>query len=179
MRSSPSEILPDYLRPGLRVVFVSTVVGDTSALKGHYYSRRGNAFWELLFQSRIVDRPLKPEDDVQVNDFGVGLTDIVKHTHTSNDVNLSRYDLKKGAGVVRRKMRQCRPVVVCFNGKNAFRAFFGRTSKPHYGPADERIGDSLVFTVPSTSGRVPANRLLDGRTRLEWFVELNKLLNAM
>lgn len=41
-------VLPDHLRPGLRVVFCGTAPGLISAARGHYYAGPGNAFWPLL-----------------------------------------------------------------------------------------------------------------------------------
>ena len=37
--------LPDYLAPGLKVVFVGFNPGETSARRGHYYAYPGNRFW--------------------------------------------------------------------------------------------------------------------------------------
>jgi len=44
-------VLPDYLAPGLKVVFCGTAVGEQSAARGHYFAGRGNDFWRLLDQT--------------------------------------------------------------------------------------------------------------------------------
>ncbi|HEU5143069.1 MAG TPA: uracil-DNA glycosylase family protein [Solirubrobacterales bacterium] len=41
-------VLPDLVRPGLRVVFCGTAAGTASARAGAYYAGPGNRFWETL-----------------------------------------------------------------------------------------------------------------------------------
>lgn len=56
-------VLSDLLRPGLDVVFVGTAVATASADRGHYYSGRGNRFWQLLHEANFTQtrlRPVKP-----------------------------------------------------------------------------------------------------------------------
>lgn len=67
-------ILPDILAPNLSVVFCGTAVADASALRGHYYAGRGNKFWEFLHASGLTTELLRPEDDVRLPSFGIGLT---------------------------------------------------------------------------------------------------------
>jgi TDG/mug DNA glycosylase family protein len=38
-------VLPDVLKPGLKVVFCGTAVGNKSARASAYYAGRGNQFW--------------------------------------------------------------------------------------------------------------------------------------
>jgi len=70
--------LPDYLARGLRVVICGTAAARDSAGIGHYYAGPGNAFWQLLWESRIIGEPLSPQTDNQVLRFGVGLTDLAQ-----------------------------------------------------------------------------------------------------
>ena len=151
--SGTSQVLPDYLRPGLRVVFVGTAVGDASARRRHYYAGPNNAFWPLLHETGIVDVRLGPEDDARFDEFGIGLTDIVKDVHTSADSELSEETLGGGVRPLVAKLRKAEPRVVCFNGMNAYTAFRGRRALS-FGLTKDRIGASRVFVVPSTSGRV-------------------------
>jgi TDG/mug DNA glycosylase family protein len=50
--------LPDYLRPGLKLVFVGFNPGERSARIGHYYAGRGNQFWNFLYESGLVPEML-------------------------------------------------------------------------------------------------------------------------
>lgn len=167
-------VLPDYLRDGLDIVFVGTAASDVSAARKHYYSGYNNAFYKCIFEAGIVPVPLGPEDDWRLPDYGVGLTDLVKNRHAGDDSNLSRSELSGGAPSLKKKIIALNPKIVCFNGKTAYAAFVGR-GRHNYGLAGISIGSSKVFVVPSTSGRVNADVLLDGKTRLQWFQALAQL----
>jgi TDG/mug DNA glycosylase family protein len=73
--------LPDYLKPGLRLVFVGINPAIYAVQHGHYFARPTNRFWPAFTRSRL-SRPirqalgreiLKPEDDGRLLDFGIGL----------------------------------------------------------------------------------------------------------
>ena len=46
-------VLPDLLRPGLRIVFCGTAAGTVSAARGAYYAHPQNRFWSALHAVRI------------------------------------------------------------------------------------------------------------------------------
>ena len=73
-----SEALPDYLRPGLDVVFVGINPGLASAAQGRHYAGPGNHFWPLLYEAGFVPEPLTYEDDWRALDFAIGLTNLVE-----------------------------------------------------------------------------------------------------
>ena len=85
-------MLPDYLAPGLKVVFVGTAAGERSAARGHYYSGPGNIFWRLLAETGLTDRVLTPDEDGSVLSHGIGLTDIAKNVTASTDSKLKPGD---------------------------------------------------------------------------------------
>jgi TDG/mug DNA glycosylase family protein len=47
--SSWLPVLPDLLRPGLRIVFCGTAAGTVSAARGVYYAHPQNRFWSALY----------------------------------------------------------------------------------------------------------------------------------
>ncbi|MBC7478279.1 MAG: mismatch-specific DNA-glycosylase, partial [Pseudorhodobacter sp.] len=49
-------MLPDYLAPGLDILFCGTAASSTSARVGHYYARNGNRFWRLLAETGLTPR---------------------------------------------------------------------------------------------------------------------------
>lgn len=53
--------LPDYLRPGMKLVIIGYNPGDRSARVGHYYAGRGNEFWPLLYESGVLPELLDTE----------------------------------------------------------------------------------------------------------------------
>lgn len=142
--------LPDYLRPGLDVVFVGFNPGERSARIGHYYAGRGNQFWKFLFESRLVPERLRPEDDRRVLEFGLGLTDVVKRWSKSSS-DLRKGDYERGVPVLIAKLTKFAPRVVAFNGKGAYEESSGR--KVGLGLRTEVLAGARVYVLPSTSGR--------------------------
>ncbi len=77
-RDSP-HVLPDLLRPGLRIVFCGTAAGTVSAARGAYYAHPQNRFWSALHAIGLTPRLLRPEEYPELPQWGLGLTDIAKH----------------------------------------------------------------------------------------------------
>jgi TDG/mug DNA glycosylase family protein len=146
-------MLPDYLAPGLKVVLVGTAAGETSAARGHYYSGRGNKFWELLWEAGLTgDRILNPQQDSRVLIYGVGLTDIAKGVAASTDTKLARTAYNVPGFL--EKIDRYKPAAVAFNGKTAA----GVVAKhlgggpPDHGPTPFLVGPSPAYVLPSSSG---------------------------
>ena len=84
---APAHVLPDLLRPGLRVVICGSAAGAVSAARGAYYAGPGNKFWRILAEVGLTPRRLEPGEFREVLNFGIGLTDLVK-THSGSDAVL-------------------------------------------------------------------------------------------
>ena len=169
-------ILPDYLAPGLRVVFCGTAVSTTSAGRGHDYAGPGNEFWPFLHQSGLTPVPLTPDDDARVLNFGLGLTDLVKEIAASSDAGLgSHYDAE---GLVE-KIERFTPAWLAFHGKTAGRVAtkaLGHGSAVSLGQQGWSIGSTRVFVLPSASAANRDPKRLEGRaSRLDWFRDLATL----
>jgi TDG/mug DNA glycosylase family protein len=166
-------VLPDYLRPGLRVVFCGTAPGIVSAARGHYYAGPGNAFWRLLVEAGFTPTLLEPGDDSSVGNYGIGLTDLVKNHAQSDDRGLI-YDVARLA----LQVSVHEPQWVAFTSKEAGRAaarYIGER-KPTLGAQPWPFAGARVFVLPSPSGRNQGRRAYVGRaTRLEWWRELAQL----
>ena len=76
---APPQLLPDVLRPGLRIVFCGTAAGTVSAARGAYYAHPQNKFWRVLYAIRLTPRLVRPEEYSALPEWGLGLTDIAKH----------------------------------------------------------------------------------------------------
>lgn len=163
---SEEGLLPDYLQPGLDLVFVGINPGRRSAETGHHYAGRGNLFWPLLYESGLIPQPLSYEDDWRAPEFGIGLTNLVARWSPSMS-DLSMEELRRGAERLRRHLRRFRPRVVCFNGKGIYEVFAGR--RCGYGLQPERAEGALVYVMPSTSGRAA------GFTRAEKLARFREL----
>jgi TDG/mug DNA glycosylase family protein len=145
------DILPDVLKPGLKVVFCGMAVGNRSAAIGAYYAGRGNQFWAVLYRIGLTPRQLQPQEYRILLNYGIGLTDLVKKA-SGNDNTLKK-EVFNIAGL-RQRLEKASPKVVVFNGKRAAMEFLGRPVK--YGLQPERVGSSAVFVLPSTSGAARA-----------------------
>jgi double-stranded uracil-DNA glycosylase len=158
--------LPDYLRPGLKVVFVGFNPGERSAQIGHYYAGRGNQFWNFLFECGLTTVRLAPDEDYRVLEFGLGLTDLVKRWSKTSS-SLTAEDYRRGIPGLKARLLNAAPSAVAFNGKIAFEKFQG--CKADLGLQRNDFGDSRVFVLPSTSGR---NGSLRRSQKLQYFCRL-------
>ena len=144
----PPDVLPDVLGPGLRVVFCGSAAGAASARAGAYYAGPGNRFWPTLHRVGLTPRILAPSEFGAVPRYGIGLTDICK-TESGADSGLSRE--ADDAAALAAKIARHRPAVLAFNGKRAGRVFLDAATID-YGEQPERIGETAIHVLPSTSG---------------------------
>lgn len=164
-----SRPLPDYLRPGLRIVFVGINPGLRSAAAGHHYAGPGNHFWPLLHESGLVEELLTHREDARVLEWGIGLTNVVSRPSASSS-DLSPAELRDGAAVLREKLLRIAPVFAVFNGKVIYRAFSGRDCE--FGLQPETLGRTKLFVMPSTSARTASYQRAD---KVAYFRELARL----
>ena len=171
--------LPDYVARGLRVVICGTAAARDSAGIGHYYAGPGNAFWQLLWESRIIGEPLSPLSDSQILRFGVGLTDLAKAAVASTDRGLRGFDVPAFID----KMAHYEPAWIAFHGKRGAEEVsrhIGAGRDVALGVQSWSVADHPVFVLPSASGSNRNAARLEGKgSRREWFSELKRLLPPM
>jgi TDG/mug DNA glycosylase family protein len=142
-----TDVLPDVLEPGLRVVFCGTAVRARSAQVGAYYAGPGNQFWSVLHRVGLTPRALLPTEFRELPKHGVGLTDLAKKMAGGDvDVSASAFDVDATRG----KNESFAPRVLAFNGKASAKAFLRRPVE--YGRQRESLGETAIFVLPSTSG---------------------------
>ena len=146
--TAPGHVLPDLLRPGLRLVFCGSAAGAVSAAKQAYYAGPGNRFWPMLAATGLTPRRLAPEEYGLLPDFGIGLTDVCK-TASGADKDLPAQADDPAA--VRAKVARFRPWLLAFVGKRPAKLLIGR-AKLETGLQPERIGETRLFVLPSPSG---------------------------
>ena len=162
-------VLPDYLRPGLDVVFVGLNPSLKSAAVGHYYAGPGNQFWRFLTEAGFTDRLLRPDEDAEVLGYGIGLTDFVKRaTRGVND--LKGKEFGEGIDDLKAKIAKASPKFICFNGKSGYQAIVGKCD---YGLQDVDWFGARLYVAPSTSGALPLRRT----EKLRHFVALKRLID--
>ncbi len=142
-----ADVLPDLLRPGLGIVFCGTAAGSASARARAYYAGPGNAFWPTLHETGLTPVQLTPSEYERLPEFGIGLTDICKVLHGSDEeVGTAEFDVSG----LQARIAAAEPDNLAFNGKNAARAALEQNVD--YGLQEERIGGATVWVLPSTSG---------------------------
>lgn len=143
-------ILPDYLAPGLKVVFCGTAAGRVSAQAGHYYANPGNRFWTLLCETGLTPHRLAPSDDHLLNSFGMGLTDLAK-TVFGQDAQIPR-DAWDSSGLITR-IRSHQPRNLAFTSLTAARLALGRKqAAAGMLEPDLRLPGVTLWALTSSSG---------------------------
>ncbi len=169
------DTLPDYLNRGLDIVFVGINPSAYSVDVGHYFANPRNRFWDALRRSGIVDGEITAELDHTLLDQGIGFTDVVKRP-TSQASKLRAEDFRRWAPVLREKLVQYQPLIVCFQGILAYGNYLrygeGTRASPVLGLQNRSIGTSVVFVAPNPS---PANARFSVEDLAGWYRKLNSL----
>jgi double-stranded uracil-DNA glycosylase len=144
-------MLEDLLRPGLKLVICGSAAGKRSARLGAYYAGRRNVFWQTLRDTGFTGAVLLTANEYRrLAEFGIGLTDLAKGV-AGEDATIAREHYKSGQ--LRAKILEYRPHVLAFNGKNAAGIFLEKPTKTiSYGAQAERVGETALWVLPSTSG---------------------------
>ncbi len=164
-------MLKDVLTYNLDVIFCGTAKGEASARLGFYYAGPGNKLYGILDKAGFTPHKLHPSDCYEINQYKIGFTDLV-HTEFGNDdeISDSSYDV---VGFIE-KVKKFKPRYVAFNSKKGASfvlGFRGITKLVDYGLQKQKIGNSNLFVLPSTSGS--ARRYWDENY---WF-ELKRLID--
>jgi TDG/mug DNA glycosylase family protein len=167
--AAPSAV-PDVLGPGLDVVFCGINPGFVSAAAAAHFANPRNDFWRLLEAAGFTPRVLRPDEQFEALQHGVGLTNAAPRT-TRGSGDLRRGDFAGAAARLERLALELKPRGIAFVGKEAYRGTFGE--RPQLGLQERRLGETLVFVLPSTS---PANAAVPFEERLRWFRALRDLV---
>ena len=145
----PNHILPDRLKPGLKLVFCGTAAGRQSALQQAYYAHGQNRFWTTLHRVGLTPFLFAPKDYEKLWELGIGLTDIAKHAY-GMDHQLPRDALGPDAvAALKARIRKAKPRILAFTSLNGGRKVMGAHAVA--GEQPEGLGDTRVFILPSPS----------------------------
>ena len=169
MSAAPSAV-PDVLAPGLDVVFCGINPGFHSDARAAHFANPRNDFWRLLHAAGFTPRLVAPHEQFDALGFGVGITNAAYRT-TKGSSDLRKADFAGSADRLERLALELVPRAIGFVGKEAFRGPFG--GRPGHGLQERRLGDTLLFVLPSTS---PANAAVPWDERLRWFRGLRALV---
>ncbi|WP_230532406.1 mismatch-specific DNA-glycosylase [Microvirga roseola] len=165
--------LPDVIGPGLQVLFVGFNPSTRAALLGHHYAGRGNQFWRLLGAAGLTPRTFRPDEDRQVVEYGLGLTNLVARP-TRTAANLTRAELQAGAPHIARIVAVHQPIVIAYTGKGVYTAAAAVAQAPWGAQPGSLFGGPVDYVLPSPSGlaRMPFEQ------KLSWYRGLRQLLLA-
>ncbi len=183
--SYPFPTLPDYLSPGLRLVFVGINSGLYSVQRGHYFARSTSRFWPGFSRSTLSApiraalgrEALGPEHDGRLLAFGIGFTDVVK-VPSRNASEVRPADFRGWAPKLLARLERYQPEVACFHGLTAYRAFaryaLGEPQASfELGPQPRRLGQTRLYVVPNPS---PANAHFRLEDQIAWYDRLADFL---
>ena len=118
---------------------------------------------------------MSPELDARLLEHGIGLTDVVKRP-TPQGSGLKAADFRRWAPVLKQKLLEYGPGIVCFHGVTGYGQYLRNTEgvreKPQVGLQSRTIGQSWVFVVPNPS---PANAQYSLDDLVFWYRNLLNL----
>ena len=166
--------LPDYLRPGLRLLSIGLNPSIRSVEAGFYFAHPRNRFWPALLASGLAPPSLTPGADavrVLFEEHGIGFTDVVKRA-SAGGASLRAADFKRFAPQLRAKLEEHRPRVAWFHGRQAYDGYLrygdGRDPGGEWGEQPD-IAGCRVFVTPNPS---PANAASSLDALTEWYGRL-------
>jgi double-stranded uracil-DNA glycosylase len=146
---APPHVLPDVVRPGLKIVFCGTAAGTVSAKLGAYYAHPQNKFWRVLYAIGLTPRLVRPEEYSQLPDWGLGLTDIAKHVSGMDRELPARALGDEACAALTAKILEAQPKLLAFTSLTGGRRWLGRAAG--FGDSGERIRRTRVWLLPSPS----------------------------
>lgn len=144
-----AHILPDRLRPGLKLVFCGTAAGRQSALQRAYYAHGQNKFWITLHKTGLTPQLFAAQDYEKLWELGIGLTDIAKHAY-GMDHQLPRDALgPEAVAALKARIMKAKPRILAFTSLNGGRKVMGAAAVA--GEQPQMLGETRVFILPSPS----------------------------
>jgi len=150
LEEARTRVLEDVAAPGLDVLFSGINPGLYSAWTGHHFARPGNRFWPALHGSGFTPRLLRPDEQRELLDLGLGITNVVARASARAD-ELSREEVLTGGELLREKAARLQPRWLAVLGVTTYRVAFG-SPRAQVGPQEQTIGDTGVWVLPNPSG---------------------------
>lgn len=144
------KVVPDVIRPALRVLFCGINPSLYSAAVGHHFARPGNRFWKTIYGAGFTSRLLRPDEERELLSAGCGITNIVPRA-TAGASELSATDYLAGAKSLHRKVRRYRPEFVAFLGIDAYR-IAARDRHAAIGLQSRLFAGAQAWVLPNPSG---------------------------
>jgi TDG/mug DNA glycosylase family protein len=150
LAAAAGKTVPDVIAPGLSVLFCGINPGLYSAATGHHFARPGNRFWPALKAAGFTDHLVRPWEERQLLEYGLGITNLVARG-TATAAELAPEELRKGRTILKRKVLRYRPRAVAVLGIGAYRLAFG-SPRARLGHQPDRLGEATLWVLPNPSG---------------------------
>lgn len=150
LRDAVGALVPDTLAPDLKVLFCGINPSVYSAVVGHHFARPGNRFWPALHQSGFTPERMAPENDAQLLELGLGVTNVATRA-TVAAADLSNDELRADSLLLIEKVERYRPQWLAVLGIGAYRVAFDEP-KAVIGRQARVIGDTQIWVLPNPSG---------------------------
>ena len=150
LEAARDRTIPDVIGPELSVLFSGINPGLWSAATGFHFARPGNRFWPTLHRSGFTPRQLRPDEQWELLDLGLGITNVASRATARAD-ELTREEMIRGGEILHEKVRRLRPTWLAVVGIGAYRTAFGRPGAM-VGPQAESLGETRVWVLPNPSG---------------------------
>ena len=144
--------LPDYISPGVEILFVGINPGLRSAQTGHHFAGYSNRFWKLLFQSTLISEPLTYQEDWRLPEWKLGITNIISRPSAGIDA-LSPIEYRRGRAGLERKLARFQPRLVALLGVTILRILFPNEHHAELGLTRVHLAATPIFLLPNPSGR--------------------------
>jgi TDG/mug DNA glycosylase family protein len=175
--------LPDYLKPGLRILSVGLNPSIPSVEAGFYFANPRNRFWKALNNSVLLDEELTPSEaaiEKMFSSHGMGFTDLVKRP-TPGMKQLKAADYRADAPVLLDKITRYKPLVVWFHGKIAWQYFLryamekkqSEVIRSEWGEQPLKLDGVSFYVTPNPS---PANATFSLDDLVAWDNKLARYL---
>ncbi|MBV7506944.1 mismatch-specific DNA-glycosylase [Bacillus sp. sid0103] len=157
--------LRDHLKENLKVLFVGFNPSIRSSELGHHYASPNNHFWKILYESGLTPRKYEAMEDAKLLDLGFGSTNIVERPTKAAD-EITKEEFTEGREILKRKVDQFKPKVVCFVGKGVYQQYSGLKVIQWGRQTNGVIPGVIDFVAPSSSGLV--------RMKMEEIIDIYK-----
>lgn len=150
LQAARDRVVPDVVADGLALLVCGINPGLWTAWAGHHFARPGNRFWTALHRAGITPRVLRPDQERELLELGVGITNMVPRT-TPAASELRRDEIVAGGARLTRLVGRRRPGAVAVLGAGAYRTAFGDPRAP-LGRQSRPLAGAPVWVVPNPSG---------------------------
>ncbi|MFJ4902014.1 MULTISPECIES: G/U mismatch-specific DNA glycosylase [unclassified Streptomyces] len=150
LQAARGRTVPDVAAGGLRVLFCGINPSLMTGATGHHFAFPGNRFWPVLHLSGFTSRQLRPSEQSELLQYGLGITNVVARATARAD-ELTAEEFRAGGEILTAKVERLRPQWLAVVGITAYRTAFGER-RAQIGRQERTIGGARVWALPNPSG---------------------------